>query len=232
MAPAPAAPAARPTAPAPPPRAAAPPAPPANPPEASVSAAPPAAAPAAAGPLLRLAPEELAELQRPVDAAPRLTLPELEQRLQDPADRDEVGTLLLDFLAEEAPRAALFMARKDGVVGWMARGAGVDETTFREFQVDYGRPSVFLTLRQGSGSYRGPLAPLPVHRELARAWGGRLPRECVLAPVRIKDRLVTVLYVDNDGQESRVLDAALLERLATLAAAAFERCIVRQKTTR
>ncbi|MFP5298944.1 MAG: hypothetical protein ACLGHL_08165, partial [Actinomycetota bacterium] len=50
----------------------------------------------------------------------------------------------------------------------------------------------------------GPLPPMPAHRELAQAWGGELPRDCVLLPVRLKDRLVAVIYALRGGEGKRM----------------------------
>jgi hypothetical protein len=180
-----------------------------------------------------LAPEELAELRRPAAEAPRrLTRSELDGLLGEVGDRDEVARLVLDFLAQDAPRVALFRVKRDEVAGWMARGSGVDEGQFRAFRTDASEPSVFVGLAQGGSHYRGPLAPLPVHRQLARAWGGRLPRECVLVPVRLKGRLVTVIYSDNDRSDAHPLATTELQSVAAAMADAFERCIVRQKGAR
>ena len=66
---------------------------------------------------------------------------------------------------------------------------------------------------------------MPAHRELARAWGGELPRDCVMLPVRMRDRLVTVIYADG----AKRVDLAQLQRLAAATAAAFERCILLKK---
>jgi GAF domain-containing protein len=86
-----------------------------------------------------------------------------------------------------------------------------------------------LNLRQGSGLHVGPLADMPAHRELAACWGGQLPRECLLLPVRLRDRLVTVLYLDAAGGPLGRIDLEGLQRLAAATARALERLILQKK---
>jgi hypothetical protein len=116
---------------------------------------------------------------------------------------------------------------RDRVSGWKAQGGGVDREAFAAFAIGFDQPSVFLNLRQGSGLHLGPLPPMPAHRQLARTWGGELPRDCMMLPVRIKDRLVMVLYAD--GGTRGPVELPQIQRLLALATAAVERCILRRK---
>jgi type II secretion system (T2SS) protein E len=183
-----------------------------------------------------LTPEERAELGAPSwvePAAADRTLPvpanldELEAALARAKDLDEVGQALLGFLGRDHRRAALFQVGRDRVGGWKIHGAGIDRDAFAAFSVGFDQPSLFLNLRQGSSLYIGPLPPMPAHRQLARAWGGDLPRDCVMLPLRIKDRLVLVIYAD--GATRGPVDLRQLQRLLSLATAAVERCILQRK---
>ena len=148
-------------------------------------------------------------------------------------DREEVARIALGFLARAYRRAALFQVAKDKVSAWMGQGE-LDLPIFQKFSIGFDQPSLFLNLRNGSSLHMGPLPPMPVHRELARAWGGELPRDCVALPVRIKDRLVAVLYADGGLRSARGpgiggIDLPHLQRLATATGAALERCILHRK---
>jgi hypothetical protein len=182
-----------------------------------------------------LTPEERAELGAPhvePAAADRLApapadLDEVEEALAETTNLDEVGEILLAFLARDHRRAALFQVIRDRVQGWKARGAGMDGEALTAFSTGFDQPSLFLNLRQGSGLYLGPLPPMPAHRQLARTWGGDLPRDCVMLPVRIKDRLVVVIYAD--GGTRGPVELPQIQRLMSLATAAVERCILQHK---
>jgi len=218
------------------------------PPAAARSATAPAAAVAEAPPPLAtapvptprpmtvaLTPEERAELGTPPSVEPAAAQPfpapgnldELEAALAGPRTLDEVGEVLLGFLARDHRRAALFQISRDRISGWKARGTGVNREAFAAFSVGFDQPSLFLNLRHGSGIYLGPLPPMPAHRQLARTWGGDLPRDCIMLPVRIKDRLVMVIYAD--GAARGPIELPQIQRLMALATAAVERCILQRK---
>ena len=157
------------------------------------------------------------------------SLPELEEALTAATERDQIGRLLVAFLAPTYRRVALLQVVRERVAGWLAQGEGIDPERFARFAVGFDQPSAFLNLRQGSGLHVGPLADMPAHRELAACWGGELPRECLLLPVRLRDRLVTVLYLDAAGGPLGRIDLEGLQRLAAATARALERLILQKK---
>jgi hypothetical protein len=115
------------------------------------------------------------------------------------------------------------------MTAWMAHGDDIDQEAFARYSVDFNEPSIFLNLREGSGFHIGPLAPMESHRELTLCWGGGLPRDCLALPVRLRDRLVLVVYLDGGNRGLGGVDIEQMRRLTTLAAAAFERCILHKK---
>lgn len=164
----------------------------------------------------------------PAKAAPA-TLEAVEEAFAGTTDREEVGRILLGFLAQSFRRVALFQTNRGQITAWMARGDGIDPEAFERYTASFKEPSVFLNLRQGSGIHIGPLPPMAAHRELALCWGGGLPRDCVVLPVRLRDRLVSVIYVDGGSRGLAAVDLDRMNRLAAATAAAFERCILHKK---
>jgi hypothetical protein len=158
-------------------------------------------------------------------AAGRDNFAAAEAALAATRDREEVGRILLAFLGREYRRVALFGVTRDHVSGWMAAGDGIDQPGFARFAVGFDQPSVFLNLREGSGMHLGPLPPMAAHRELALLWGGGLPRDSVVLPVRLQQRLVAVVYADGGSHGLGGLDLERMRRLTAAAGAAFERCI-------
>jgi hypothetical protein len=154
------------------------------------------------------------------------TVEEVEAALAKTFDREEVARIVLGFVVRSYGRAALFQVAKDKVSAWMGQGE-MDIPIFQKFSAGFDQPSLFLNLRQGSSLYLGPLPPMPAHRELARAWGGELPKDCILLPVRVKDRLVAILYADG-GLKSGI-GLPELQSVAAAAGAALERCILHRK---
>jgi hypothetical protein len=204
---------------------------------AATATAPPRPAPPPKPLTVSLTPEEKADLGafswvEPASTDRSLPVPanldEVEAELTRPGrSLDDVGQLLLGFLGRNHRRAALFQVTRDRVAGWKIHGTGIDREAFAAFSIGFDQPSIFLNLRQGNSLYLGPLPPMPAHRELARTWGGDLPRDCILVPVRIKDRLVIVLYAD--GATKGPIELQQIQRLGALATAAVERAILQRK---
>jgi hypothetical protein len=196
--------------------------------------------PAPAAPAASPAVPAPAAVSPPAAAAMPPSLPtlasidEVEAALGRTHDREEVARTTLSFLARNYRRAALFQVARDKVSAWMGQGE-LDLPIFQKFSIGLDQPSLFLNLRNGSSLHIGPLPPMPAHRELARAWGGELPRDCVVLPVRINDRMVAVLYADGGLKAAKStagiggIDLPHLQRLATATGAALERCILHRK---
>lgn len=166
----------------------------------------------------------------PADAPPLpLTFPEAVERLERASEPEEIGRFLVAFLGRRFERVALFRVHRDRVAGWRGAGSSLDEDCLRAFEGDFSQPSVFLNLRQGGTFFLGPLPSMALHKALARCWGGSLPRECLILPVRLRGRLVTAIYLDREPERLGQLDLEPLLGLATATAGAFERCIYRKK---
>ncbi len=152
------------------------------------------------------------------------SLEEATAALGEVSDLEEVARVLLGYLGRNHRRVALFQVSRDRVNAWKVQGTGIDRDAFAAFSVGFDQPSIFLNLRHGGGVYFGPLPPMPAHRQLARTWGGDLPRDCVILPVRIKDRLILILYAD--GAVKGPVELPQMQRLLDAATAAVERCIL------
>jgi len=160
----------------------------------------------------------------PPPPPPPATLEEAIAELQEASDLEEVARVLLGFLGRNHRRVALFQVSRDRVNAWKVQGTGIDRDAFAGFSIGFDQPSIFLNLRHGGGVYFGPLPPMPAHRQLARTWGGDLPRDCVMLPVRIKDRLILILYAD--GAVKGPVELPQMQRLLAATTAAVERCIL------
>ena len=164
------------------------------------------------------------------ESAPfRLSLADVDRLLSRGQDREGVGEVVSRFLGRDFRRSALYQVRRGEVRGWLARGEGLDAEVFGSLRLRLDEPSVFFNLASGAEFYRGPLPPMPIHVEMVRPWGGGLPRECLAVPVRIRQRLVCVLYGDRRAADLADLEVDPYLSLARKAAAALERCILRRK---
>jgi hypothetical protein len=178
---------------------------------------------------IALTKEEKQELGTAPAPAAIVSIEQAEAALAEAGSLDEVAAVVLGYLGHSHRRVALFRVVRDRVTGWTAQGVGVDPEAFAKFSLGFDQPSLFLNLRQGSGLHLGPLPPMPAHRELARTWGGDLPRDCVVLPVRVRDRLVTVIYCDGAPKGVGGLDLPAMQRLLAAVTAAYERSILAKK---
>jgi hypothetical protein len=159
----------------------------------------------------------------------KLTLELVDQLLSQENDVDRIAEIVLRFASGLLNRAALFRVRQQQIVAWQARIANLDGELFGALEISRDAPSLFLELFAGAPFVTGKLAPMPAHRQLVATWGGEWPREVVLIPLRVRDRLVGILYGDRGGAgfEGEGLDE--LKRLAVKASMALELCILRRK---
>ncbi|MCG8462226.1 MAG: hypothetical protein MI919_38570 [Holophagales bacterium] len=188
-------------------------------------AEPPETEAAAPGPLE--APELPAELET------LETLDDVDRALGRVDDANRIAEVLLGFSLRRMARVGIFSLRPDGpgyrARGWRLRGQNCDEALFRSYEVGASEASIFSDLEPESEAGIRALSPEPAHRKLASCWGGELPAECLLVPIRLRDRLVSVLYCDQGSRPLEDFDIEPFHRLALKAAMAFELCILRKK---
>ncbi len=158
-----------------------------------------------------------------------LTLDHVERLLAGQSDQKSIGQTILRFLGQSFSRCAIFAVRNDGVRGWLHHGAGFNSALFHALDLKLDQPSAFLGLVKGAEFFLGPLAPMPAHRDLARCWGGELPQQCLMMPIRLRGRLVSVLYGDRGALGLQGIRIDEIKELSEKAAIAFELCILRRK---
>lgn len=158
-----------------------------------------------------------------------LTLELVDRLLSEENDVDRIGEIVLRFAASRLSRAALLRVRQKQIVAWQARIENLDGALFGALEINAESPSLFQPLVAGAPFVTGPLAPMPAHRQLAACWGGELPREVVLIALRVRDRLVGVLYGDRGAVGIAAGELDELKRLAVKASMALELCILRKK---
>lgn len=155
---------------------------------------------------------------------------DIEHLLADQSDREVIGGILLRTLANAFGRCALFKIHRRRLRGWLSHGDDFDGQLFSELELSLEDSSIFRHLQQGSEIYIGPLPASPAHRRMACTWGGDLPKDCLMMPIRVKDHMVCVVYVDNGTEGLLQPDVDGLRRLVHRASKAFEWCILRKKS--
>jgi hypothetical protein len=165
--------------------------------------------------------------RKPATSAP-ISLEMASLRMKEAETRDEIADAAADYLASRYPLVALFKTRKDDVISWQIRGAGVSPKDFMSIKIPFSQPSLFLNVKLSLAPYQGAIPTLPAHEALLAAIG-HAPAWCVLVPVLLKKRVVAFLLVESPGT---VLPPEKLEALKGIAGGlsdGFGRLILEQR---
>ncbi|MGE5236608.1 MAG: hypothetical protein ACM3O7_09685 [Acidobacteriota bacterium] len=143
--------------------------------------------------------------------------------------RDQVARIVLDFLTGLAPRAALFSLHQGKVMAWAARGPTLVDEDFHTLILPLDRPSMFLNLTQGAQLHVGPLGGGEGNALLLDALGPPTPSEAILAPLRVREKVVGFLWVDRGEGSVAEVPIHSVREVARLTGLALEALVIRQK---
>lgn len=152
--------------------------------------------------------------------------------LREAADRDEVARILMRFGLSYLHRVALFIVRKEVLVGWMGAGEELSSRRVKGIMIPLGPPSVFRTVRETSTDYFGSLPRTVVNDVFISAMGEIRPRQILLIPVTVRHKPICILYGDCGSSSGFEKDLSPVHLLVQDASAAFERIILRNKMNR
>ena len=158
-----------------------------------------------------------------------MSLEETEVAIDTSSEPNEIGRLLIVALSQLMTRVVLLKVTPVSVRGWLAEGPGLNRDRLERFEVDFDQPSIFLNLRSGGSFFLGTLPDMAAHSELLSCWHKDLADECAVFPVRVRDRLVALVYGDCGPLGLADLDLDRVRGLCNIASRAFERCIVERK---
>lgn len=121
-------------------------------------------------------------------------------RLARAENPDDAAELLLDLLSADFEHLVLFRIRDGQIGAWLGRGPTLVPDRLMKLRLAVEQASVFLHLREGGSFYYGMLPAMFADLRLLGCWDGNLDRECVLFPIRLRGRLVAVLYADTGSR--------------------------------
>lgn len=162
----------------------------------------------------------------PSAAAPLPPTPEeCTQRILAAQSREDIAEAVLDLLAPKSPLVALFISRKDDVIGWNARGQGISRSAFKAIRIPYSEPSLFLTIKMSGLPYQGVFPDQASHRELLEAFG-RTPGHVAIFPVQLRRRAVAYLCAELEKDSAVEDDLRQLRETASAMAKGFGKLIL------
>lgn len=135
----------------------------------------------------------------------------------------DVLSALLEAAGRYASRSLLLLARTGELRGWGGRGFG-DESGVRALGLPLPEGGPWATLAAGGGTV--PLTA-PQCAEVCSRLESELPRDGVLVPLVLRDRVAAALYADRTGGDELLLEP--LQALVYAAAQAIESLPFRER---
>ena len=164
---------------------------------------------------------------------PRVTLRQASDAIDAATHRDQIAEALIGYAVGRFEAAVLFILRDHNAMGWRLYSARPVRVEVDQLSLPLGGISALQAAYDGTDIFRGtsPSAGMPVERQLWRALEVDTdPKEMMVIPVSVKQRVVNLLYVHGfDGEPLRDPCCDELVELASKAAAAYMRLIQQSK---
>ncbi len=119
------------------------------------------------------------------------------QQLAAASDRNDIARAMINYLGQEFAACALLMVRPTSVSGWLAITNGVEPSGFDQFSISLQEHSVFSLVVNNKKHYLGPVADTPQNTKLLRFFQATPPQNALVIPLSVRDRLVSVLYIQD-----------------------------------
>ncbi len=153
--------------------------------------------------------------------------------LRFPTATSEVTLLILRYASEVVNRAVLFMVKKDevrglGQFGIELKGRSADQVV-RNIKVPLNKPSLFLTVIENRRSYLGPLEANECNNYLANELGGVQPDMVLALPLVVDNKVVLVVYGDNQPERHPIRGVDTLEIFMNQAGMALEKALLEKR---
>jgi hypothetical protein len=152
----------------------------------------------------------------------------LEARITSAADRDEIATLAVRLARAYVGTAALFLVQ-DGTMAGLRGDSSDLERRIQGIVIPLATDCRFAQVGVTREPWRGEPPQGGVDARIVRALGRERVREVVLLPICIRDRVVNVLYADNDFDPVGETSLAALEALCNCVSRAYQRLILASK---
>ncbi len=171
----------------------------------------------------------------PQPTAPALSASQAVDAITAASTRNEIGDAVLDYLRSSFGVGLLFIVQHEVALGWKGFAPGADVAALQSLAIPLTAPSVLRLAYQTKGIFRGgpPAEGAALDGILWRQLRAPPPRDIVVAPVVLKNRVVSLIY--GHAADGRALpDAALVDltMLCPYAAAGFIRLIQAAKRWR
>lgn len=163
----------------------------------------------------------------PAPEAADTRIPALEAALRQSTNRAEVADRTLRLAGRYAESAALLLVRPQTIEGLQALGEM--STRVRGVVLPRASESRFAACADDGEPLRMAVPTTGIDARVLAALGRSAAREMALLPVRIRARVVNLLYVDNGPDALGETAYAALEALCREMSGVYERLILERK---
>lgn len=159
-----------------------------------------------------------------------ITLQDTVHKLTRIETRDDAINAVIDYISQYVDNVIFFVTSIVEAKALKAKYKGVDYGYTSDIKVNFGGPSVFLTVKNSELPYYGDITNFPFDEDFLSKIGQKRPLRVYLVPIMVKTKLVSVLYLDNGNKEipsDRIGEInSLIEKLSI----SFEILILKKKT--
>jgi hypothetical protein len=171
-------------------------------------------------------PEKEAERHREIDD-PDDMFDRISDRLCSATTMTSIATAVLDYAAAELPRCILFKVGSAVATVWDHR-TECDTAALERIRFEVVSEPLFELLA-GNDFYKGPVPGEARFRAFFDRLGLTVPREVLIWPIYVNDRLVAILHGDAGSAEKIRVDASRFRRLMSKFAPALSLFILKKK---
>ncbi len=179
-------------------------------------------------------PEEETPEPLPTAATPtpadtgRYTSDQLFRDLVAAENRDDIAACILRHTGQDFYRAAFFVVKGGGALGWQGVAGEQPIADFDNLQIPFTNPSLLKIVADQKSFYLGPVPDIVMNSAMINGMGGGNVSAALLLPLLMMGRVVAILYLEGDSQQlSNKLKE--LQRLMAKASLAFEILIMKSK---
>jgi len=127
----------------------------------------------------------------------------------------EILTTLVHEVAHFTERAAMFIVKGTGAIGWYGRGFDQNEIV-KQLSIPLSADTVFRIVQNSRHALRGHVSHSPGTAQALARLGGA-PQGILAVPLILRDKLAAVLYCDTQQEELPEDDALAIEILTLFA---------------
>ncbi len=167
--------------------------------------------------------------KREIARTGRISLEEATHACMHAGNRDVIVNVTLRFARQFIPYVGLFVYNNGFIQGWDAVGSSDARARIRKVNISAGVASALGTVLQTRAYYLGPITESIGNNKIMQALNRKRPRNALVVPISLKERLIGLLYGDAGPRIIRGTKLVELLVFVSRISSAFEQLILKKK---